>query len=117
MLAGGLIAIGIFIMQWTTHESLDRFEVLARKTFRPKEAPLYLLGRVRRLIVLYLQDGQYSSDAIEQSYQSAFGQGISLFNPLYTDIKVAVTTTSARDTEACLFSNYNGERRPRELGK
>lgn len=110
-----MIAIGIFIMRWDAGESLDKFEELARKTFKGSHGTF---GRMQQLVISYLRDCRYSSLAIEQSFQSAFEEQkeVSLFNPLTNDTKVAITTTTAKESAACIFSNYNGGERPKEIG-
>ena len=39
-----------------------------------------------------------------------------MFNPLTNDTKVAVTTTSANHAYTRLFTNYNGRKRPDNVG-
>lgn len=102
-------------MNWTIDESLDKFELLARKTFQSSQSNI---KRIQQLLASYLRDGRYSSLAIEESFQSIFDneKGVNLFNPLTSDIKVAITTTTAKESAACIFSNYNGGLRPKDLG-
>ena len=104
-------------MRWTIAESMVKFEDLARRTFQCHADDKHYLVRLQQFIVSYLRDCQYSSSVIEASFQSTFGEDISLFNPLTTDTKVAITTTSAKETAACIFSNYNGVKRPKSLGR
>lgn len=104
-------------MRWTIIESMAKFEDLARRTFQRQPDDKHYFVRLQQFIVSYLRDCQYSSAVIEASSQTTFGQDIGLFNPLTTDTKVAITTTSAKETAACIFSNYNGVKRPRTLGK
>jgi hypothetical protein len=102
-------------MCWDAGESLEKFEDLARKTF---QGSCGTFGRMQQFAISYLRDCRYSSLAIEESFQSAFEdkKDISLFNPLTNDTKIAITTTTAKESAACIFSNYNGRSRPRELG-
>jgi hypothetical protein len=102
-------------MCWSAEESLDKFEQLARKTFQGSSSSL---GRMQHFIMSYLRDCRYSSLAIEESFQSAFEDedNTSLFNPLTNDTKIAITTTTAKESAPCIFSNYNGGTRPKELG-
>lgn len=103
-------------MCWSTSESLEKFEDLAYKTFQSSQSRL---GRIRQLITSYLRDGKYSSVTIEESFKSTFkdDEEINLFNPLNNDTKIAITTTTAKESAACIFSNYNGGHRPKELGR
>ncbi|KAK6436023.1 hypothetical protein LTR95_007787 [Oleoguttula sp. CCFEE 5521] len=114
--AGGLIAIGLFIMRLAIEVCIEKFESLAQETFVRSRQANFLIGRIQQLFVSYLRDCQYSSSAIEESFQSAFGKDVQLFNPLPDDTKVAITTTTAKDTSACIFSNYNGPERPSDNG-
>ena len=102
-------------MCWDARESLERFEGLARKTFQGSYGTF---GRMQQLVISYLRDCRYSSLAIEESFQSAFEdkKEVSLFNPLANDTKIAITTTTAKESAACIFSKYNGGSRPKELG-
>ncbi|KAK3708056.1 hypothetical protein LTR37_011749 [Vermiconidia calcicola] len=112
---GGLITIGLFLMQWNVDECLTKFETLAEKTFRRRNG-YTVFGRIQELAMSYFRDGQYSSLAIEESFQSVFGDDMKMFNPLCNNTKVAVTTTTAKDARPCLFSNYNGGIRPPSIG-
>ena len=113
---GGLITIGLFLMQWNVDECLTKFETLAEKTFRRRNG-YTVFGRIQELAMSYFRDGQYSSLAIEESFQSVFGDDMKMFNPLCNNTKVAVTTTTAKDARPCLFSNYNGGIRPPSIGE
>ena len=113
---GGLIAIGLFIMEWSIDEYIERFETLAAKTFRRPADGKSIFSKARHMISSFLQDHQYSSAVIAESFQSSFGEDFQLFNPLPNDTKVAITTTTAKETAACIFSNYNGGARPKSLG-
>ena len=37
------------------------------------------------------------------------GAPVKMFNPLRTQTRVAVTSTTAKGTRACLFTNFNGK--------
>lgn len=113
---GGLIAIGVFLMKWTVDDCLERFEELAIKTFESEPAEttssLSITQRIRRMLGAYVRDYQYNSSAIESAFQASIGSSAKMFNPLRNDTKVAVTATTARENVACVFSNYNGGKRP-----
>ncbi|KAK6428218.1 hypothetical protein LTR95_015640 [Oleoguttula sp. CCFEE 5521] len=115
--AGGLFSIGPFVMRWTIEFCIEKFESLAQRTFVRSRQANYLIGRIQWLFVSYLRDCQYNSSAIEESFQSAFGKDVQLFNPpLPYDTKVAITTATAKDTSTCIFSNYTGPERPSDNG-
>nr|OQO23711.1 hypothetical protein B0A51_10919 [Rachicladosporium sp. CCFEE 5018] len=99
-------------MRWPIEVCIEKFESLAQRTFVRSRQANYLIGRIQQLFVSYLRDCQYNSSAIEESFQSAFGKDVQLFNPLPDDTKVAITTTTAKDTSTCIFSNYNDPERP-----
>ena len=115
--SGGLIIMGLFLMQWDTEQCLQQFEELAAKTFKRRRSNSAIFARMQELALSYLNDCQYSSEAIEQAFRASFGSPPTMFNPLRRDTKVAVTTTTARDVIPCIFSNYNGVERPAQIGK
>jgi hypothetical protein len=106
-------------MNWTVDECMERFEELATKTFETelKDGALSLTQWIQRLLGAYVRDHQYDSSAIESAFHSTIGRSLKMFNPLRSDTKVAVTTTTARGNVACVFSNYNGGQRPEDSGK
>jgi len=103
-------------MLWSAKDCLRKFEDLAKSAFhRPRQGPL-LLSRLQQFVLSYFEDCQYSSAALEAAFHTAFGAQLKMFNPLSSDTKVAVTSTTAGETLPCLFSNYNGGHRPRDTG-
>ncbi len=113
---GGLIILGLFIMQWPPGQCLEKFQDLAGKIFKRRTNGSMLLVRVQDLVLSYLADCRYDSAIIEEAFEQLFGSQLQMFNPLSNDIKVAVTSTTAREALPCLFSNYNGGQRSRETG-
>jgi hypothetical protein len=109
--------MGLFLMHWSVDRCFDMFEGLAKRTFKQQRRGSMLLARVQQLAMSYLRDCQYSSLAIEDAFRSSFGNELKMFNPLSNDTKVAVTTTTAKETAPCLFTNYNGSSRSSEIGK
>lgn len=75
-----------------------------------------MFERIHELLLAYLADCRYDSARIEEALQATFGERTRMFNPLRCDTRVAVTTTTARDSLPCLFTNYNGGQRPRAAG-
>lgn len=106
---GGLIALGIFLMQWSPSECLRRFEEMATTTFRLDDASESLTWsqKLQRLFRVCLQDHRYNLTPIEKVFQTKSGSTTKMFNPLQSDTKVAVTTTSVRENVAGVISNYN----------
>ncbi|KAF2633018.1 FabD/lysophospholipase-like protein [Macroventuria anomochaeta] len=111
--AGGLVVIGLFLLRWSASESMKRFEEVAEKTFGKRAT---FISKVLRLLVAYVQDGQYSLAAIQGAFQKALNSPLQMFNPLRNDTKVAVTTTAVKDSSPWLFTNYNAGKRPKGSG-
>ena len=112
--AGGLVVIGLFLLRWSVPESIRHFEEVAMKTFGKRAA---LISRILRLLVAYVQDGQYSLAAIQGAFQKTLNSPLQMFNPLRNDTKVAVTTTKVKDSSPWLFTNYNAGKRPNGSGE
>jgi hypothetical protein len=110
---GGLVVIGMFLLQWDATESMQRFEDVASRTFGKRTA---LLARAMQLIVAYIKDGQYSLAAIQDAFRKTFNTPIQMSDPLRNDTKVAVTTTAVNDSLPWLFTNYNAGKLPDDLG-
>ena len=102
-------------MQWTSAECVQKFEALAERTFRRRNG-YTKFSRLQELAISYLRDGQYSSQPIEDSFRSVFGEEVKMFNPLSSDTRVAVTTTTGKEAIPCLLPNYNGRSRPADIG-
>lgn len=105
---GGLVVIGLFLLRWSVAESIRRFEDVAQKTFGKRAT---FVARILRLLVAYVQDGQYSFTAIQAAFEKTLNSPLQMFNPLRNDTKVAVTTTSVKDSTPWLFTNYNAGKR------
>ena len=109
----------MFLKKWTPSECLVRFESLAATTFRREkdEKKSSLFQWLQQLFKTFVKDHQYQLSPIEKAFDSALGSSERLFNPLRSDVKVAVTTTSVRDNMPCIMSNYNGGLRSEEAGR
>jgi hypothetical protein len=101
--------MGVFLMQWSAAECLRRFEELATTTFKLDEGKdtLTWSQKLQRLFRVCLQDHRYNLSPIEKAFQTQSGSTTEMFNPLQSDTKVAVTTTSVRENVAGVISNYN----------
>jgi hypothetical protein len=117
--AGGLIAIGIFLMHWSPSECLHRFEDLAATVFRSEHegGQLSWSQTLHRLLRVCVQDHRYSLSPVERAFVSAIGPTEKMFNPLQNDTKVAVMSTSVKANTPCVISNYNGGPRPEDSSK
>lgn len=116
-ISGGLVIIGLFLMQWSAAESMRRFEDLAGRILKKEGKSTLMFSRVQELATSYWQDWKYSSAATKETYHTTLGKQTKMFNPLSNDTKVAVTTKSACEAIPCLFTNYNGWTRPEGTGK
>lgn len=105
------MVLGMFLRAWSPTQCLEMFETMSRKIFKRRTNGSMLFSRAQDLIMSYLADCRYNTDEIEEALQQSFGTHVSMFNPLTTDTKVAVTSTTAKDAEPCIFSNYNGQSR------
>ena len=110
---GGLVVIDMFLLQWSVTESIQRFEQVARETFGERKP---VLSRTLQLIKGYMEDGQYNLDAVQDAFRKTFNSSFQMFNPLRNDTKVSVTITAVADSLPWLFTNYNGGKRPPDLG-
>ncbi|KAF2439151.1 FabD/lysophospholipase-like protein [Karstenula rhodostoma CBS 690.94] len=109
--AGGLIAIGVFLMRWTPQECLSRFEEIATRTFKAEHEKIFSISRrVHNMFRTFLRDHRYNLSPIERAFGNGFETAIKMFNPLQADTKVAVTATTVRGNVSCLHTNYNGDR-------
>jgi hypothetical protein len=105
---GGLIAIGIFLMQWDPASCLERFEKLATTTFlgQGQKEKISFSQKLQQTFHAWLNDHRYNLSPIERAFHSnSFAK---MFNPLQNDTKVAVTATSVRANVPCIIGNYNG---------
>jgi hypothetical protein len=112
-IVGGLVVIGMFLLQWNASESIHKFEEVAGRTFGKRKA---IIVRALQLVVAYVEDGQYSLAAVQNAFRKTFNTPLQMFNPLRNDTKVTVTTTAVKNAVPWLFTNYNGGRRSREIG-
>lgn len=111
---GGLIAIGIFLMQWNPSQCLQHFEDLSAKVFQADliKRKVSLSQRIQRIVRACVLDHRYNRSPIEQAFRLPMNSAEKMFNPLQNDIKVAVTATSVRRCTPCVITNYNGSSRP-----
>lgn len=104
-------------MYWDVRDFKRRSDSIAARTFRRALTGSRFLDRISKVISSLAKDCQYDTAAIKSAFQTTTGSEVKMFNPLCTDTKVAVTTTTARESFACLFSNYNGSFMPEDSSK
>jgi hypothetical protein len=103
-------------MNWSPQECLQKFRSLVKETFgRRKNLPAFL-NYAETLLLLVLDKCRYSSTAIKASFETNFGPVPKMFNPLATDTKVAVITTPIHSKVTSVLCNYNGIKRPKDIG-
>ncbi|PVH95991.1 FabD/lysophospholipase-like protein, partial [Periconia macrospinosa] len=80
--AGGLIAIGIFLMNWDLDECISRFEQLSFETFKVNQEETYSYSqRIRRIFRACIEDHTYNTSPIEKAFSSDFNLATKFFNP------------------------------------
>ncbi|PVH95425.1 FabD/lysophospholipase-like protein [Periconia macrospinosa] len=114
--AGGLVTIGLFLLQWDAAEAMKQLEDVAEKTFSERDRGSTVFEKALKIMLAYIEDGKYSLSAIQDAFKASFGSEIKMFNPLRNDTKVAVTTTTVKESTPALFTNYNGGKRSSESG-
>ncbi|KAF1973234.1 FabD/lysophospholipase-like protein [Bimuria novae-zelandiae CBS 107.79] len=109
--AGGLVTIGVFLMQWSPKDCLSRFEDIASTTFKSGHDKTFSISRrFHSILRTFLRDHRYNLSPIERAFGAGFETARKMFNPLRVDTKVAVTATTVRENIPCIHSNYNGPR-------
>jgi hypothetical protein len=106
-------------MHWSPTECLERFEDLAGTIFRNEHegSQLSWSQTLHRLLRVCVRDHRYSLSPVERAFVSSIGPTAKMFNPLQTDTKVAVMSTSVKANTPCVISNYNGGLRPDDSSK
>ena len=106
---GGIIALGICSLQWSAKQCRGHFRTLTQDTFKKRFTGSSIFARMQDFLVSYLEDGQYSQKAIEAGFGDVGTQ--KLFSQSCSNTKVVVTSTMAKGSRACIFTNYNGRNR------
>ena len=100
--------MGLALRRWTAHECMRRFEELAHSIFQRRTSGSMLFNRVQEFIMSYVADCKYDTTTIEDAFRKAFGDRTKLLGAAGGRVKVAVTGTTVRESQACLFTSYNG---------
>ncbi|KAL6689739.1 acyl transferase/acyl hydrolase/lysophospholipase [Trichoderma pleuroticola] len=107
--AGGIIALGLGVKNWPVTKCTSYFKDFCKHAFT-KRAP-----RVFNALNIMRGKGVYKSKTLESALESVFDSNSVLYDGMRhtkkRSIRVAVTTTLARDDRAAVLSNYNTERR------
>jgi hypothetical protein len=103
-------------MHWKPGECIQKYKSVVKRTFgRQRKLPAFW-SYVEALLLLALDKSRYSSAAIKAAFEANFGPVPKMFNPLATDTKVAVITTPIASKDTSVVCNYNGIRRPEDIG-
>ncbi|KAL4744518.1 acyl transferase/acyl hydrolase/lysophospholipase [Aspergillus terricola var. indicus] len=104
--SGGIISLTLAILWMSIADSKSLFKELARKVFSKNLRKHFLTA--------WLTDEAYDSSAFDDTLKAHFGGTRRLFDKPVSNIssrKVAVTVSSIKGGEPCIFANYNGGRR------
>jgi hypothetical protein len=111
---GGIVALGLFMQQWSINEASDLFERLVMEAFQARSGlkiwwDLPLARLPRQITCEYI----YKSSGIESALKDAFGNESKLFGyfgqSAANAVKVAVVAVGDEDQRAYLLTNYNHE--------
>jgi hypothetical protein len=105
--AGGIVALGLFKMNWTILEATTNFESLVSTAFSKRE--LLTVPGFRNVAQVFCS-WRYKTDGIEGALREAFGE-----DPLYGQtatavaepVRVGVVAASDADRRPYLFANYS----------
>ncbi|KAI9883473.1 MAG: hypothetical protein M1823_004763 [Watsoniomyces obsoletus] len=104
---GGIIALGIFKMNWTVDEALEKFKSLSQEAFHPR---WFLRDRIFRNAAQLFCTFRYQTDGIEEALKKAFLGG-PLFghyqSAIADHVKVGVVAALQHGQHPSLFANYS----------
>ena len=104
---GGIVALGIFKMDWSVKEARQKFIDLVNEAFSPRQI---LKVPVFRNAAQLFCSFRYKSTGIETALQKAFRTN-TLFGQnekaLADRVKVGVVATASGGLQPCLFANYS----------
>ena len=105
--AGGIVALGLFKMNWTISEAIKQFKSLVSTAFSNRE--LLTVPGFKNVAQIFCS-WRYKTEGIEGALRKAFGE-----HPLYGQtatavgepIRVGVVAASDADRRPYLFANYS----------
>jgi hypothetical protein len=105
--AGGIVALGLFKMNWTLSEAIAQFKSLVSTAFSNRE--LLAVSGFKNVAQMFCSY-RYKTDGIEGALREAFGE-----HPLYGQtatavaepVRVGVVAASDADMRPYLFANYS----------
>jgi hypothetical protein len=105
-------------MNWTVKECIERFQLMCRAAFTPRFGTGSFL--TRRIVESHFHS-RYETSPLERALKEAFTDDEYLFGGpkrnMISQIKVAVTATSASGRTPIVFGNYNRLSPAYEKGK
>ncbi|KAK4217215.1 hypothetical protein QBC37DRAFT_438226 [Rhypophila decipiens] len=102
--SGGIVALGLGVKNWTVSDCMTKFKQLSTKAF--SQRPL-------KHIALVSHKSYHKTKPLEEALKLAFDKDSALFGGQFqahgekSDIKVAVTSTSAVENRPVIMTNYN----------
>lgn len=111
---GGIVALGLGVKRWGVEECIQRFKELCPSAFTRRSYPAF------KHIELLAHKSWYRTKPLESALQSAFGEELLFGGPTSdgpTDIRVAVTSTTASEFRPVILTNYNTREDERDNGK
>jgi hypothetical protein len=107
MIAGGIIALGLFKMDWSVDKAISEFEKLSHEAFSKRQ---WLKVPMFRHTAQLLYSHRFKSEGINSALQKAFGQGLLFgFNASSSSdkVKVGVVAGVSGIRRPFLFTNYS----------
>ncbi|KAM7215074.1 hypothetical protein V8F06_009528 [Rhypophila decipiens] len=102
--SGGIIALGLGVKNWTVSDCITKFKQLSTKAF--SQRPL-------KHFALLSHKSYHKTKPLEEALKLAFDKDSALFGGQFqahgekSDMKVAVTSTSAVENRPVIMTNYN----------
>lgn len=111
---GGIIALGLGVKRWGVEECIQRFKELCPQAFTGRSYPAF------KHFELLAHKSWYKTKPLESALKSAFGDKLLFGGPTSdgpTNIRVAVTSTTASENRPVILTNYNTREDERESCK
>jgi hypothetical protein len=120
--AGGIVALGLGVKQWSIAECQTKLTDLSRKIFKQQSKITSSLARVTRgwsetfvkAAKVYWYDSIYDWRLLESVLRDAFGADDLLAGTGVDSVKVAVTATTGSNPPCSIFTNYDKSHHPKE---
>jgi len=120
--AGSIIAGALCVNGWGIDDCIAAFKSLAHMAFQSRSwlrIPLLsqilrvpFLSAILQVVMLLVADSRYSASNLEKALKHVFGSAKSIMDcsaATEMGIMMGVTVSTVWDTQACVFTNYNGK--------